>query len=266
MDKRHKQKNKNADKGKNTATQAKNKNAKRPTITFQKRNELNALVAELWKLSVKDSKTSPDIEFAEYVKIQELLNEILILEAPLRRENVNTTPEARLKHIDAFYEWAMENGLKTDCVKIAEFPGYDLGLKATRDIAKDEEICTVPRKLILSEESLDKRVTEQLSLGSMTNIKLAYVLIIEAMKEASFWKPYIDLLPDKYTNVLYFTVEEMSALRNSCAFSPAIRQCKSIAMQYALIYSCAHKAERTNNGTAISKVFAEHFNYDLYRL
>lgn len=44
---------------------------------------------------------------------------------------------------------------------------------------------------------------------------IKYLNLISAIFELleSFWKPYIDVLPEKYNTVLYFTAEELAELK-----------------------------------------------------
>uniref|UniRef100_W8CAS8 protein-histidine N-methyltransferase n=1 Tax=Ceratitis capitata TaxID=7213 RepID=W8CAS8_CERCA len=237
--------------------------SKRPSLTLQKRNELSALISTLLEIGFKQP-TNPKEEWDQYIEIQTLLHRVQILEAPLRRHTCNPNASARMANIENFYRWATENGLRYDGVRIAQFEGYELGLEATRDIAEEEVLFSIPRKLILSEENMDLE-NSPAQFGSMTNLKLSYALMLEALKPNSFWKPYIDLLPEKYNTVLYFTTKEMEMLRGSNALSSALKQCKAIARQYAFLYNCTVQAPRTDKFNSMGQAFKEQFNYELYR-
>jgi histone-lysine N-methyltransferase SETD3 len=54
-------------------------------------------------------------------------------------------------------------------------------------------------------------------IRSMPNILLSLFLLYEkyVTGDASFWKPYIDILPSSYDTVLYFSIEDMSLLKQS---------------------------------------------------
>lgn len=97
----------------------------------------------------------------------------------------------------------------------------------------------------------------------MPNVALALLLLLQRRDPQSFWKPYVNILPQKYTTVLYFSPDEMLHLKGSPAFGNssqymiltqlfsifsfiiscdlnfnlstemALRQCRSIARQYA---------------------------------
>ncbi|XP_067636134.1 actin-histidine N-methyltransferase isoform X2 [Eurosta solidaginis] len=237
--------------------------SKRPTLMLQKRNELSALIKTLFEICFQQA-TNPKEEWDQYTEIQSLLHRVQILEAPLQRSTSKQSIAARLANIENFYSWVSANCLRYDGVRIAQFPGYELGLEATRDIAEDELLFSIPRKLILTEENLDLEASPA-QFGSMSNLKLSYVLMLEALKPDSFWKPYIDLLPEKYNTVLYFTSKEMEMLRGSNALTAALRQCKAIARQYAFLYNYTVQAPRAHKFNPMGQAFKEQFSYELYR-
>ncbi|XP_013104644.1 actin-histidine N-methyltransferase [Stomoxys calcitrans] len=264
MDKRHNNKKHNKNKHKNNAGNNSSNNTnkgrefeqpKNLNLTPQARTELKELVALLLK-TVYVETTNPKDEWAQYINIQELLNRIQVLEAPLQRKPKGTDKTSRLANIDKFYQWAKENGVKYEGVEIEEFPGFELGLKATRDIKKDEVLFGIPRKLALCEEHEDCMFARDFFKPS--NLKLAFVLMVEALKPNSFWRPYLDLLPETYNTVLYFTVEDMTQLKGSNALSAALKQCRLIARLYAIIYHWPSSQIPLAD-------FKEMFHYDLYR-
>lgn len=262
--------NKNPTKGHNTSTsggtggtQQGAATSKRPTLSLQKRNELSGLIASLLELGFKQATNSKE-EWQQYLDIYKLLNRVMVIEAPIKRKSTNASAAERLANIETFYKWASENGIQYDVLKISQFPGYDLGLEATRDIKAEDQLISIPRKLMLSEENLDKDF-RQTQFDSMSNLKLAYALMLETLNLQSFWKSYIDLLPDTYSTVLYYTVEEMEQLRGSNALSQALRQCKAIARQYAFIYNIAQTAPQQDKISLLGQQFKEQFSYELYR-
>ncbi|XP_061400027.1 actin-histidine N-methyltransferase [Musca vetustissima] len=240
-----------------TATVRQFEQPKKLNLSLQARIELKDLIALLLK-TVYVETSNPKEEWEQYLKIQEILKRIQILEQPLKEQCVSSSsPKGnRLANIDKFYQWAKENGLQYENVEITEFPGYDLGLKATRDIKKDEILFGIPHKMVLSEEHADCAFVRDFFQPS--NLKLAFLLMVEALKPDSFWKPYIDLLPETYNTVLYFTVEEMTQLKGSNALAAALKQCRLIARLYAVIYHWPSSQIPMAD-------FKELFHYDLYR-
>lgn len=228
---------------------------KHNNISYKDRTELRELVGLLLKTVYNECTNSKD-EWEQYLKIQDVLKRIQILEGPLHRKRDVSDKTNRLANIDKFYRWAKDNGVQYEGLQIKEFPGFDLGLEANRDIKKDEVIFSIPRKLILSEEHLECVFVR--NFFQLSNLKLAFSLMVESLKPDSFWKPYIDLLPERYNTVLYYTVEEMAQLKGSNALSGALKQCRLIARLYAIIYHWP-------KGEIPLEEFKEIFNYDLYR-
>ncbi|GBP49169.1 Histone-lysine N-methyltransferase setd3 [Eumeta japonica] len=103
-------------------------------------------------------------------------------------------------------------------VNISKFEGYDLGLKAERDFESGSLLLTVPKKLMMTEKDakeseLGPFISQDPLLQNMPNITLALFILLQKSDPGSFWKPYIEILPEKYTTVLYFTAEELINLK-----------------------------------------------------
>ncbi|XP_075157532.1 actin-histidine N-methyltransferase-like [Haematobia irritans] len=217
--------------------------------------ELRDLIIHLTRI-IYIGKTNHLDEWTLYIQIQEILSRIQVLQTPLRCKSSNTDKSSRLVNIDKFYQWVKENGIKYDGIEIAEFPGYDLGLKAKRDFNKNELLFGIPRKLVLCEENEDCAFARK-GIFNVSNLNLACSLMLEASKPDSFWKPYIDLLPETYNTVLYFTVDEMAQLKGSNALSAALYQCNLIARCYINIFNWP-------TAQTIMPDFPEGFTYDLW--
>ncbi|XP_030378478.1 actin-histidine N-methyltransferase [Scaptodrosophila lebanonensis] len=242
-----------------------------PTFNTKQRNELNALVLRLLELAHAVPSNANE-EWKQYVDMQQLLQRIMAIEEPLQRhicmDASNANEKMRLAKVAAFSDWAKAGGIQTDCVEIAVFPGYQLGLRAKRDIAANEQVLTVPRKLIFSEEHLpesDRKLFSNFPL--LTNFNLAYALVIEKVRGTqSSWHPYIEVLPARYNTVLYFSVEQMQRLRGTSACTAALRQCRVIARQYASMYKCAHIRNDSSVMASMGVLFTQHgLCYELYR-
>lgn len=239
-------------------------------LSAQRRHELNNLNDALLKHGFNQTNNITE-QWQQYVEIRSILDRIQTIENVLKPKGVG--PRNRPAAIDAFYKWADECGAQYNGVKIAEFPGYDMGLEAVKDFKKDEIFMTIPKKMIMSEEtlsiSLSPLVTEIPMFDSMTHVKLAFALLLEKVNPNSFWKPYIDLLPEKYSTVMYFTVNEMQELKGSNALSQALNQCKSIARQYAFVRKClqnvrSDKYEKDTPGSATFDILKEKLTFELY--
>lgn len=255
MDKHQNNKKQNKNNKHNNKSKTEDKTSQ-DKLSSKQRATIKNLVGLLLQEGVFKICVSPKDEWRQYENIQNILQAIQQVEAPRKRISSAHNRDNRLANIEKFYKWAKENGLRNEGVEIKEFPGYDLGLMATRDIKKDDLIFSIPRQLILSEENMDNEFI--CNSFSFSNMRLALTLMTEALKPDSFWKPYIDLLPDRYNTVLYYTVEEMAELKGSNALTAALTLCQIIASLYVNIHSW-HESAFSVDG------FKEKFTYDLLR-
>lgn len=247
----------------------KNKHHSKPSqkselkISAQKRNELNTIVDTILKLGFKVKETANiNEQFNIYVEIQSLLDRVVVIESVLK---VKGASKSRKASIDVFTKWVHENGGKFDGVVVSEFLGYDLGLEATKPHKEGELIMEIPQKIIICDDTclpdeIQQAVKMVPMLEKMKNVRLAFSLIYEKVRQ-SFWKPYLDILPEKYSTVMNFTVAEMQELKGSNTFGITLNQCISIARQYAVIY----KSIQTSSGNKVFDILKEKFTYELYR-
>lgn len=230
-------------------------------ISAQKRNELNSLVDTILKLAFKQAANINE-QWTVYVEIQSLLERVIVIENVLK---VKTQAKSRKSNLDVFLKWVQEHGGKCDGIVISEFPGYDLGLEATKPMKEGDLIIEIPQKIIMCDDTcLPEEVQEANKtipmLEKMKNVRLAFSLIYEKVRQ-SFWKPYLDILPEKYSTVMNFSVAEMQELKGSNTFGSTLNQCISIARQYAVIY----KSIQNGSGNKVFDILKEKFTYEFYR-
>lgn len=124
----------------------------------------------------------------------------------------------RSEAVGHFVEWLKDNGANVEGVSVAEFSGYDLGLKAERNFNEGQLILEIPRKLIFCTQTaapeLDVLQNDPL-VQHMPHVALAIALLIERHKENSNWKAYLDVLPSQYNTVLYMSANDMIELKGS---------------------------------------------------
>ncbi|XP_026749451.3 actin-histidine N-methyltransferase [Galleria mellonella] len=240
------------------------KNANRENNRIvQKRKELAILADKLLRLtSIITQVSNIGNSWELHKQIEAVIKEILIIEAPF---NIKTKQNPRHLNIENFLKWLNENVATFEGVEIGEFEGYEFGLKATKNFKEGSLLLTVPSKLMLTvqnakESELSDFISVDPLLQNMPNITLSLFLLLEKNNPDSFWKPYIDILPEKYSTILYFTAEELAELRPSPAFESALKLYKSIARQYAYFYNKIH----TSN-IPVLKNLQEIFTFDNYR-
>lgn len=232
-------------------------------ISAQKRNELNTIVDSVLKLGFKQAANVNE-QYAIYVEIQGLLERVVAIESVLKVKSSQT--KSRRSNVEIFTKWVKDHGGKFDGIVISEFPGFDLGLEATKPLKEGDLILEIPQKLIMCDdtcmpEEMKEVVNEIPMLEKMKNVRLALSLIYEKVRP-SFWKPYIDILPEKYSTVMNFSVNEMKELKGSNSFQSTLNQCISIARQYAVIY---RSIQTRVGGNKVFDALKEKFTYELYR-
>lgn len=223
-------------------------------LSLAKRNEINALCEKLFVLSINSAYVTQ--LWDNYVEIS------TILEKVKRLEEMKTESSKRSQGIGQFINWLKENGANVDGASVAEFPGYDLGLKAERNFLENELILRIPRGLIFSiHNAAPELITLQNDplIQHMPQVALAIALLIERHKENSKWKPYLDILPTTYTTVLYMTAADMIELKGSPTLEAALKQCRNIARQYSYFNKVFQ-----NNNNAVSAILRDVFTYERY--
>lgn len=224
---------------------------------MSKQNELNTLVDSLIKHSFLKTANLNE-QFKQYQDMYAVLERIRKLESEFKLKTNNGKP--RQANIEAFCRWAKEQGCEFDGVKISEFSGYELGLEATKDFKEGDVFVTVPKKLIFS-VTADSKIPDIMKdipvmmVQNLSNLMLALLLIVERFQPSSVWKPYLDVLPDRYSTVMYFSPAEIAELKGTSAFGAALSHCKNIARQYGFI------KKFIQGKTALLK---DNFTYDLY--
>jgi len=227
-----------------------------------KRSELNTLVEKLMAMTsnyVADEPLTPIKLYQEFQEIYALVEKITALE-----EQFNMTRRLRAGsrqiHIQSFLEWLDKYGAKINNVQIHDYgaeQGY--GLKVTEPLKVGEKVISIPRKCFMSTETardstLSTLMEKDPMLRSMPNVALALHLVLEKNSPASFWEPYINVLPHRYNTVLYFGVQDFQELKGSPALEDALKQFKYVARQYAYFY---RKFQST--------ILRDYFTFDDYR-
>lgn len=234
-------------------------------LSHQKRIELNNLNDALLKIGFQATSTVTE-QWKQYLELQAILANVQAVESELKAKSA-AGGRNRAYGIDNFLRWATQNGASFDGIQISRFHSYELGLVAARDFKEGELFVSVPRRMIMSMENVSATIAPILSqmplIDSMQNVKLAFSLVVERLDPNSFWRPYIELLPEKYSTVMYFSWAEMQELKGSSALPAALGQCKNIARQYAFIYKYLQNIAEAQCDTLVN-LLRERFTYDLY--
>ncbi|XP_050677459.1 actin-histidine N-methyltransferase [Leptidea sinapis] len=227
-----------------------------------KRRELSILVQKLAKLtSVFYGAEKVTKVWDRHTEIDRILTEIIQLETPYRKQEINS----RESSIEKYVSWLEENGAQFEGVAISAFDGYGLGLKALKHFPDESLILTIPEKVMMTEQDaynseLSGFIKKDLLMQTMSNVSLALFLLLEKSKPDSFWKPYIDNLPEKYSTVLYFTLDELAEIKPSPVFEVSLNLYTNIARQYAYFWR-----EIFDANTPELKSLRDTFTFENYR-
>lgn len=202
---------------------------------------------------------------------------LLAVEAAVKKvRQLQCSWPTAIPHRDAaafsgFADWLTENG-----VDMAEAP-FEVGragsdetveenatLFATRDIQEGDTFVTVPPALMMSSKtaltsSVGKFLSAVPALRANPSMTLSLHLLVEALDESSFFRPYIRVLPAKFSipTSLPFSASQLLSLRPSPAFARAVRTLRSQLMQYTKIYAVLAKKP-----SSITSPTVEMFSYD----
>ncbi|XP_028156521.1 actin-histidine N-methyltransferase [Ostrinia furnacalis] len=231
--------------------------------TIQKRKELSVLVDKVLRLtSIFQAACSLTKSWEHHLEIFEILKEISNVETAYSGKS---KPIPRKANIEKYLQWLNDNEAQFEGVEISEFDGYELGLKAVKEFKEDSLILTVPTKVMMTEKNaheseLSEFIKVDPLLQNMPNITLALFLLLEKNNPDSLWKPYIDILPEKYSTILYFNLKELAALKPSPVFESSLKLYRSIARQYAYFYNKIHTLD-----LPVLKKLQEIFTFENYR-
>lgn len=244
---------------KSSEAQAKTKSK----LSASKRNELKVLADAIL---VKSREKQPD-ELKHFTELSGLLDRIKLLEGDIKAPFKSSRDT---DVIEKFVTWCQGQGAKFSKIQLKKLAGHDLGLIAKEPLKKDEIFVEIPEAMIFSFNKVQEGFPEMLKqrvfldcplFDGMSHVRLAFALMVEKLNPNSKWKPYLDILPEKFRTVLYYTPSEMKELQGTIAMSSAVKQVKFIATQYAFLYKYLMLA--VENHPVIGEL-KENFTYDFY--
>lgn len=230
-------------------------------LAAQEQQKIRELLDEVLDKCTKLPSGDAKKEWKDFLEVHALLEKVRDLEKPVVME----LPKRSGKW-PAFLKWCSENGAFLGGVSVQDLPDGDCGLIAEEPIEESSQFLGVPAKLMMSLISaggsrLGPLLRDDPIMKGMPNVALALFLILELCSgQASFWHPYISILPGSFNTVLYFSIEELEVLSGSVVLDEALKLRRSIARQYAYF----HKIFRTHP-LAKSLPYKDCFTYDLYR-
>ena len=107
-------------------------------------------------------------------------------------------------------------------LKIRFYSDYNRGVCTRQKIHNKEQILIVPQSHLITlemakETPISKKIIEHgLDLLSPKHSFLSTFLLLERLKPVSFWKPYLDILPQSHPSLpIFFKEEELTWLEGS---------------------------------------------------
>jgi len=140
--------------------------------------------------------------------------------------------------IRKFLGWLRANAVDLDDIplELTEDLPEGCGLITTKDIQVKDKFLTIPQNIIMSTHTADIAGISKIqseAIQRMPSVKLAVYLLLEKHKKTkSFWKEYIDVLPRSLSLPLFWTTEELLALKGTSVYGTAIQQQVNTLMQY----------------------------------
>lgn len=141
-------------------------------------------------------------------------------------------PSSDEAKMNAFKKWTEDNKLPPHKVQIGKAPGHRL--EATEDIKPGEIMLSVPFKMLMSPKAAGDSAVgaafKEIALPS--SIIMTLWLIHEKNDAASFWKPWLDVLPETVPSSLNFDEAELAEMEGSMMQSITARRKLVIAQEY----------------------------------
>jgi len=172
--------------------------------------------------------------------------------------------------VKTFNNWIDANGGETwSKIVVKEIPGFRLGTAAREDIKQDDVYLALPWKMVISEDKIatSDAVVAFDALKKKNDFDLSLLLIAYLFHEkekgiASFWKPYIDLLPASFNIPLLWSPEDLAELQGTSIPEESNKWNQGVSTQFQKFKA----ALQTRHGAEIfSATFITNFNLEQFR-
>uniref|UniRef100_A0A0N5AN47 protein-histidine N-methyltransferase n=1 Tax=Syphacia muris TaxID=451379 RepID=A0A0N5AN47_9BILA len=239
----------------------------------------------LWqsKLTQSAPESPMNALWEEHLEIRQQLKEIFKLQEELGA----VVPKAndRQQSLIAFMNWCDRMKIKRNNVTVKYFDNIGFELQTTGEVKEGEDMVTVPRNALLSWDLARKSVLlkkcfeRDIIVRSMDNVALALMLCCQKLSSDSFWHPYFNILPETFDTPLYYSENELQALKPSPAFEDALLLFRDITRQFLyfmievihVVEYRSAKLQKKQQAQMHEPTFLntpltpENFTFDLYR-
>ncbi|KAL3072447.1 hypothetical protein niasHS_017421 [Heterodera schachtii] len=185
--------------------------------------------------------------------------------------------QSRLEQIPSFMNWCVEMGIRHSGLDILCSP-HGLCLSATEPLEEGAIVAEVPLSAIFSTDVAEnivslKHILQDKLLQSMENVALAICVAHEVLRGSeSQWAAYFTTLPSTFPTPLFYSEEQLTALKPSPVFEESLRMHRAIARQFVYFYlQILGDNGNKSNKCPPSKMFAkspfttQNFTFDFYR-
>lgn len=144
---------------------------------------------------------------------------------------------------DRLERWLRDGGAVLSRVELQSYSKEHRGVHASNDIASAEDIVFVPVSHIMTTQvakasPIGHQLMEQQHLLRSKHTYLACYLLVERERPDSFWKPYMEALPQTYSNMpINFTPEEKQWLKGSMCLDKMHERVTSLEAEYTAVCS-----------------------------
>ncbi|KAI9184252.1 Histone-lysine N-methyltransferase setd3 [Blastocladiella emersonii ATCC 22665] len=238
-----------------------------PRNTDRREDYINTLVPVLDKIRTCTQLSLPygakaEVEWQYFEEIHELQVELMETQAKAAAKYGKqragsasaVAPRSALplgERLSKFKKWLVANGVSKDApVEFKANLHEGVGAVATRDVAKDEEVLRIPRSLVMSTMSAQRspRIRDFLTADRQVNgLPAAVILVVHLLEHkfdpTSFYKPYLDVLPDAFALPYFFDPEDLAELKGSSVLREVYVQLCDMLRTYALIFDAVEKSK-----------------------
>ncbi|PRP86470.1 histone-lysine N-methyltransferase setd3-like [Planoprotostelium fungivorum] len=142
-----------------------------------------------------------------------------------------------------FDVWLKKNSVQSDSIALVGDLNEGNGLVASKDIKEGEKIIEIPPHLLITlkgakegNHSLKEFVNDNEMLKTVPALCLAIYLLYEKQALASFYAPYIRMLPKEYNLPINWEYEELKELQG-LAQRETVKLIKNTIKQYAYLHT-----------------------------
>ena len=139
---------------------------------------------------------------------------------PAAPSGARTTAESSERVLSNLLRWLERGGAQLSKLQVVRRENGERDVLARSDIAVGEVVLQVPRALLLTTEvarhsEIGRRIEDQLHPDNEL-LYLASFLLQEKHRSDSFWKPYLDSLPEAFPHLpRFFHADELALLQGS---------------------------------------------------